>query len=67
MLYLATKAAYRDIRDMRDYVAYSIGQVDEGRINVDRNDISAFRHQLRLTSSPPEKDGNSYGARAANA
>ena len=52
---------------MRDYVAYSIGQVDEGRINVDRNDISAFRHQLRLTSSPPEKDGNSYGARAANA
>jgi site-specific recombinase XerD len=29
---------------MRDYVAYSIGQVGEGRIDVDRHDISAFRH-----------------------
>ena len=55
MLYLATEAAYRDIRDMRDYVAYSIGQVDEGRIDVDRNDISLFRRQLRLTSSHPSR------------
>ena len=52
---------------MRDYVAYSIVQVGEGRIDVDRHDISAFRHQLRLTSFPPKTDGYSYGAQAADA
>ena len=45
------EAGGRDIRDMGDDIAHLIGEVDESRVDVDRDDVSAFCHQLRVDSA----------------